>query len=172
MMLTGSIDRSDPCACMIFDDILNKCRSMKININLHLKFSKGGNLLKFDQIGFGSEFDAPGTFAQPVQSVFYRFYSPEKPLYKRVRWSRFLAKNAPSTLCLKGCNICLQEVWRVKVGLMSPWNIGKCPKINKEWFSCQLFLCDFDLNPKMIYFLKSYKKWVLNLSSSYWDSLS
>ena len=39
-----------------------------------------------------------------------------------------LAKNAQTTLCLKGCNICLQEDKRVKVGSMSPWNIGNCPR--------------------------------------------
>ena len=32
----------------------------------------------------------------------------------------FLAKNAQTTLCLKGCNICLQEDRRVKIGSMSP----------------------------------------------------
>ena len=34
--------------------------------------------------------------------------------------SLMAAKNAQTTLCLKGCNICLQEDWRVKVGSMSP----------------------------------------------------
>ena len=93
------------------------------------------------------------------------------PLYKRVRWRLFLAKNAKNTVCLKGCNLCLQEGRRVKVGLMSPWILEIVLK-NKEWFSYQLFLCDFDFNPKMTYFLKSCKKCVLNLSSSHWDALS
>ena len=32
----------------------------------------------------------------------------------------FLAKNAQTSLSLKGCNICLQEGRRVKIGSMSP----------------------------------------------------
>ena len=32
----------------------------------------------------------------------------------------FWPKNAETTLCLKGCNICLQEDRRVKIGSMSP----------------------------------------------------
>ena len=32
----------------------------------------------------------------------------------------FFGKNAQTTLCLKGSNICLQEDRRVKVGSMSP----------------------------------------------------
>ena len=34
---------------------------------------------------------------------------PEKLLCQRVWWCRFLAKNAQTTLCLKGCKICLQD---------------------------------------------------------------
>ena len=33
--------------------------------------------------------------------------------------AQFLAKSAETTLCLKSCNICLQEDRRVKVGSMS-----------------------------------------------------
>ena len=32
----------------------------------------------------------------------------------------FLAKHAQTTLCLKGCNICLQEDRRVKIGSILP----------------------------------------------------
>ena len=42
---------------------------------------------------------------------------------------------------------------------------------NKKWFSYQLFLCYFNLNPKITYFLKSCKNWVLKLSSLHWDAL-
>ena len=42
---------------------------------------------------------------------------------------------------------------------------------NKKWFSYQRFLCYFNLNPKITYFLKSCIKWVLNLSSLHFRCL-
>ena len=78
-------------------------------------------LIEFHETNRMSHEITPQTFH------FFLFFQ-KKPLYKRVWWRHFLAKNAHTRLCLKDCNICLQYGRRVKVGLMSPWNIGKCPR--------------------------------------------
>ena len=53
---------------------------------------------------------------------FYSFSTfPEEPLCRReFDGTVFLAKNAQIMLCLKGCNVCLQEDRRLKVDSISP----------------------------------------------------
>ena len=50
--------------------------------------------------------------------IFY--FSRETAVLESLMAPGFLAKNAETTLCLKGCNICLQEYKRVNVRSMSP----------------------------------------------------
>ena len=87
-----------------------------------IPFSKGTNCIPVNlEVHTAAEFDAPGTFEQSVQSVFYLvlFFQISGSTTEGVQWRRFLAQNAKNTLCLKSCNICLQEGKRMKVGLMS-----------------------------------------------------
>ena len=52
--------------------------------------------------------------------IFYFSYFSRETAVQESLMAPFFAKNAQTTLCLKGCNICLQEDRGVKVGLMSP----------------------------------------------------
>ena len=68
----------------------------------------------------------------------------------------FLAKNAQTTLYLKGCYICLQEDRRVKVSSICP-EILECVHDNKNDLVTNCFYATLILSPKMISFLKLQK---------------
>ena len=52
--------------------------------------------------------------------IFNFFYFSRETAVQESLMAPFLVKNAQTMLCLKGCNICLQDDRRAKVGSMSP----------------------------------------------------
>ena len=105
--------------------LFNLITSFKFKVvrNKKSKFFSHRYLIEFNETNRISHF--PHLYDMVILLKYRLNYSifpifPEKPLHKRVWWRRFLAKNAQTTLCLKGCNICSQEDRRVKVGSMSP----------------------------------------------------
>ena len=66
--------------------------------------SKGGHLisLKFDQIGFGSKFDAPATFAQSAQSVIYQVLFSREAAVQESLMAPFLGQKCPNHVVFEG----------------------------------------------------------------------
>ena len=52
--------------------------------------------------------------------IFYFSYFSRETAVQESLMASFFGQNAQTTLCFKGCNICLHEDRRVKLGSMSP----------------------------------------------------
>ena len=52
--------------------------------------------------------------------IFYFSYFSRETAVQESLMASFFGQKCQTTLCLKGCNICLQDDRRIKVGSMSP----------------------------------------------------
>ena len=67
---------------------------------------------------------------EKTPQIFHFSYFSREATVQENLVAPFFEQNDQTTLCLKGFNIRLQEDRRMKVGLMSPWNIGNDSVIN------------------------------------------